>query len=375
MKKWTPHSSEALPICKGFTPDARRQNKLYLSSKPLSLYGNLSPSEESFTLQFGSTVQKLMRETLTDWMAAVRNRIEACGPYKRLRDHESVVIIMEHLQNYHEKYESLYGEMEDHNLWGKLNDKSVYIRSTGYGVKVLLGLMMADRLHIIDKVRKEERERLCFERIPSSDLPVDSKNCCICQDPLDTPTPEGPSEQGLKLIICCCQIMGENCLKTWLSRSGSGIRKNCPNCRFDFPLCFLFKLFGEEYNVDINSDEEEDVPEESIAVSQSAEVISLVSPAAQQLPGTEPELESERDLRSPAPSPAPSLANHTATPPVITASMALAVEQAEGMRSIFMNPVHTIIPPGPDGMPNLAAAWSLAGLSQVERADDFMMEG
>jgi hypothetical protein len=377
MKKWTPNTPEALPLCKGFTADARRENKLHLYSKPLSSFGQLSPSEEPFTSQFGSTMQKLMKETLADWVVAMRNRIQECGPYKELRDRESVVIIMEHLRSYHEKYESIYGHMEEQVFWGKLSDNSVHIRSTGYGVKVLLGLMIADRLHVIDRLRREERERVCFERVDSSDLPADSKNCCICQDPLDTPTPEGLSEQGLKLIICCRQVIGENCLKSWLARSGPSIRKNCPNCRFNFPLCFLVKLFGDEYSLDVDSEEEEEDPEGSILVEPPAEVIDLVSPS--------PEPELERELRSPAPSPAPSTSIYRSMSlspsaiippsPALGSSISLEVGQAEGMRSIFMNPVHTHIPPGPNGLPNFAAAWSFNGLSQVERADDFMMEG
>ena len=205
-----------------------------------------------------------------------------------------------------------------------------------------MGLMMADRLHVIDKLRREERERVAYEPVLTSDLPADSKNCPICQDPLGTVNPEGSSEQALKLIICCGQVIGESCLKAWLAQSGRGFRKNCPTCRFQFPPSFLEKLFnGEEPWLDEEGSDEDDELEDAIVVD-AREVVDLVSPSPQ-----------------PAPTPAPAT---TATTP------------ADMARLMFMNPVHTHIQRGSDGLPDVGAAVSVGG-SVTERVDDFMMEG
>jgi hypothetical protein len=378
---WTPKSQDVLPLCKGFNESARRQTKDYLHSKPLSFLGQFSPMEEGLTMQFGTTIQRITRETLAEWAAAIQVIMKETGPYKSLKERESVIMIMEHLCNFHQKYEEVYGLMEETTTFGKVKGNAVHIQSTGYGVKVLCGLLMADRLHVIDKIRKEERERVCFERMDNSDLPADGKNCNICQDPLDTETPEGTSEQGLKLIICCQQVIGETCLKEWLARSGPSVRKNCPNCRFDFPMCFLVKLFGEGYQMEVDSEEGGDDLEDTIVIEQPREVINLLSPSRDQSP--EPlGPEASRLERSLAPSPAVEIPDPTfitsrslsPSPALIAAGYRPAVGPPSMLGAVFLNPVHTHIPRGADGMPDFGNAWSFGG-PQVERADDFMTEG
>jgi hypothetical protein len=341
MKKWSPKTYDGRPLCKGFTMAAREQAKAWLYYQKLSEFGSLSPSEEVITHQFGATIETLIKKTLKNWAKALRAKIRVDGPYKSLKEREHVQLIMDHLMKYHDCYEALYGLMEDSRLGqlGHIKDNTVYIRSTGYGVKVLIGLMMADRLHVIDKFRREERERISYESVPASDLPDDSKNCPICQDPLDTETPEGTSEQALKLIICCGQVIGESCLKAWLAQSGRGVRKNCPTCRFQFTPGFMEKLFeGEEPWLEGEDSEEDDDIEDAIVVDAPA-VVDLVSP-----------------------SPEPQEASASASAP------------ADMTRLVFMNSVHTHIPRGLDGLPDVGAAVSVGG-AEAGRTDDFMMEG
>ena len=269
--------------------------------------------------------------------------------------------------------------MEDNSVFGKLNDDgTIHIHSTGYGVKHLLGLMLADRLHVIERFLRQERERICFTKVDSIELPADSKDCCVCQDPLDIETPEGTMEQGLLMIICCHQVIGENCLKQWLSRTGPAIRKNCPNCRFDFPACFLVKLFGENY---LDEEEAEEAGEEgvdmenTIVVRQQREAVDLVSPSPTPEPSPVPEPEPARAERSEAPSPGPSPLPAMYLNPeqaVWPTGWGPAVQPMNMMGSMFTNTVHTHIPRGADGMPDFAAAFSYGG---PQRADDFMVEG
>jgi hypothetical protein len=354
-----------LPLCKGFNEAARRQTKDYLHSKPLSFLGQFSPMEEGLTMQFGTTIQRITRETLAEWAAAIQVIMKETGPYKSLKERESVIMIMEHLCNFHQKYEEVYGLMEETSTFGKVKGNAVHIQSTGYGVKVLCGLLMADRLHVIEKIRKEERERVCFERVDNSDLPADGKNCNVCQDPLDTETPEGTSEQGLKLIICCQQVIGEFCLKEWLARSGPSLRKNCPNCRFDFPSCFLVKLFGEGYQMEVDSEDGGDDLEDTIVVEQPREVIDLLSPSPEP-PGSE-DSRLERSA-TPSPTPSPAVENPELTSFIARRSPSLSptLLMIAGDYRPAVGPPSVL---GADGMPDFGNAWSL------ERADDFMLEG
>lgn len=269
--------------------------------------------------------------------------------------------------------------MEENSVFGKINDEgSIHINSTGYGVKHLIGLMLADRLQVIDWYLRQQREQVCFERVGSMELPADSKNCCVCQDPLDTETPEGTLEQGLMMVICCHQVIGENCLKHWLSRSGPAIRKNCPNCRFDFPTCFLVKLFGEGYLAEEESEEKAPDMENTIVVEQQGELVDLVSPSPDHFPVPEPARAERSEAQSPAPSPllrtpSPSpMVPLMPTPAEWPAGWGPAVEPMDMLRSMFTNTVHTHIPRGADGMPDFAAAWSDGGM---QPADEFMMEG
>jgi Ring finger domain len=353
LSEWSPKTPDGRPLCKGFTLVAREQAKAYIYTQKLSDFGKLSPSEEPVVRQFGGTVGRLIKRTLKRWAEALKAKLERDGPYRQLRDTEHVQLIMDHLRRYHDSYEARFGEMEDSREGGQLGhikNSTVYIRSTGYGVKVLMGLMMADRFHVVDRLLREERERVAYKQVLVSDLPDDSKNCPICQDPLDTATPESTSEPALKLIICCGQTIGENCLKAWLGRPDKGARKNCPTCRFPFPPSFLEKLFDGEKPCRSAEDEfdGEDM-EDAIVVDDQRNVVDLVSPS----PSLSPEPESAQ---------------------VPAQAAAAIVDPGDMVRLVFMNPVHTNIPAGPEGLPNLAAAVSV-GDAGAQRVDDFMMEG
>jgi len=353
LPEWSPRSPDGLPLCKGFTIVAREQAKAYLYTQKLSGFGKICPSEEPVVRQFGATVERLIKRTLRRWAEAMKARLERDGPYKPFKDTEHVQLIMDYLRKYHNSYEARFGAMEEAGQGGQLGhikNNVVSIRSTGYGVKVLMGLMMADRLHVVGRIRQEDRERVAYEQILASDLPDDSKNCPICQDPLDTITPEGTSEPALKLIICCGQTIGQSCLKSWLGRSGNGVRKNCPTCRYPFPPSFLEKLFdGEEPWRDAEGEADDEDMEDAIMVANQRDIVDLVSPS----PSQEPE-------------PAPAL--------VPAQAAAEAAAPGDLVRPVFVNPVHTNIPMGPDGLPNLAAAVSVNGAGP-RQADDFMMEG
>ena len=197
--------------------------------------------------KFGEPMLRILRNTLKEWaqeMIALVNRDPGLRP---IREQEHVDLIMNHLKIFQAYYEDKFGKMETAkqcSAFGEIKDNTVFIKSTGYGVKVVLGLIMADRMHVVEKKRKNERERRGFMLVAVEDLEHDSKECPICHDPMGVESPDGSKESPIRLVICCGQVLGMRCLKTWLAECVfDEPHDNCPICRFTFPTSFLKTLF------------------------------------------------------------------------------------------------------------------------------------
>jgi hypothetical protein len=177
----------------------------------------------------------------------MRAKLRVEPELRPIRDLEHVCLIIDYLEIFRDSYESKFGKMEESNRGqpGETKDGCVYITSTGYGAKIFLGLMMADRIHVIDRQRRYLREKIGFADLDISTLGDDSKNCPICHDPMSVENPEGIKEDPIELTICCSQVIGRRCLKTWLREFvyGDMLRDTCPICRFKFPETFMEKLF------------------------------------------------------------------------------------------------------------------------------------
>lgn len=186
------------------------------------------------------------------------------GPGSRpIKEREHVDLIMEYLKVFQKLYEEKFGKMETGkpaSAFGEIKDNTVFIKSTGYGVKVVLGLLMADRMCVVEKRRKLEREIIGFMEFEVEDLEHDSKDCPICQDPMGVESPDGTKEAPLRMVICCGQVLGEQCLRAWLGELvWEGVYRNtCPHCRYKFPESFMKNLFSkEEYAARITKGDEE----------------------------------------------------------------------------------------------------------------------
>ena len=177
----------------------------------------------------------------------MRAKLRVEPELRPIRDLEHVCLIIDYLEIFRDSYESKFGKMEESNRGQprETKDGCVYITSTGYGAKIFLGLMMADRIHVIDRQRRYLREKIGFADLDISTLGDDSKNCPICHDPMSVENPEGIKEDPIELTICCSQVIGRRCLKTWLREFvyGDMLRDTCPICRFKFPETFMEKLF------------------------------------------------------------------------------------------------------------------------------------
>jgi hypothetical protein len=217
-----------------------------------STYGKFTPVEEELVRQFGSTMALILQDVLKRWARVMRAKLRQEPKLRPIRDLEHVFLIMEYLKVFRDCYESKFGEMEESisSQPEGIKDGAVYIKSTGYGAKIFLGLMMADRIHVIEHQRRHERKRIGFVDLDVSTLGDDSKNCPICHDPMGDENPEGITETPIALTICCGQVMGRRCLKTWLREFvyGDILRDTCPICRFRFSETFMKKLFdAKEY--------------------------------------------------------------------------------------------------------------------------------
>lgn len=119
----------------------------------------------------------------------------------------------------------------------------VVINSTGYGVKVFLGLLMADRLNVIDMKRRAARERIGFLVVGFGELDhgEGEGRCNVC---LEEMTPESVGEVPLRMVVCCGQVIGGDCLRQWVnSLTGCHLEPTCPLCRYELAEAFVDKLF------------------------------------------------------------------------------------------------------------------------------------
>ena len=179
-------------------------------------------------------------------------------------------LIMEYLDVFQKLYEKTFGKMEtgkSSSALGEIKKNTIFIKSTGYGVKVVLGLLMADRMHVVERKRKLEREIVGLMEVEVEHLEYDAKDCPICQDPMGIESPEGIKETPLQMVICCGQVIGARCLRAWLGELvyEDVYRDNCPTCRFKFPGSFLETLFSKD--------------EYAARIGKEGYVIDLVSPA------------------------------------------------------------------------------------------------
>lgn len=195
------------------------------------------------------------------WGKELSTRLLQGNQLRDPKNSDSIPLVCHYLERFSEKFEVFFGTMERYE---EMKDPKgvVVIKSTGFCAKLAVGLMMTDRLHVINHLRRRERERICFETITPEKLAVGDQVCFTCLQPYFEAGEEGEIEQPIKLVICCNQIIGFDCLKTWLNmQSATGLfKKTCPMCRFEFPKCFLDRFCTPE---NLEEDKELDNGEET----------------------------------------------------------------------------------------------------------------
>lgn len=210
----------------------------------------MTPIEKILSGQFGPTMVTILQGVLGRWAPPMLTKLRhqpGPGPVPMM---EHIDLIMSYLRVFEHDYASVFGKIEngDSRLVEDGEDKLLHITSTAYCAKVFLGLLMADRLLVINAHRQREQHDIGFVELDVSTLADDSKHCPICLDPMGVEDPEGAKEYPIKLVTCCSQVIGHHCLKVWLCKfiNEDEYQNTCPLCRFNFSETFLDKLFSTE---------------------------------------------------------------------------------------------------------------------------------
>jgi hypothetical protein len=128
-------------------------------------FGELTPPEALVLAKFGDNVLYIFKRTLKSWARAMLSKVQEDPGLRPIRERAHVDIIMEYLREFQIAWEDRFGKME---IWktasgfGEVRDNTVFVKRIGYGVKVVLGLLMADRTHVVEKKRNMEREFIGF---------------------------------------------------------------------------------------------------------------------------------------------------------------------------------------------------------------------
>ena len=115
----------------------------------------------------------------------------------------------------------------------------VAVRSTGAAAKILFCLMLVNRLLALDARRTYWRNETCFLQVTVESLPEDVKICHICQETLGSPNEDGEIEMPVRVIACCGNYFGGNCLRKWYGDFDNG---KCPLCNWPASSLFREKL-------------------------------------------------------------------------------------------------------------------------------------
>ncbi|KAH7419219.1 hypothetical protein BKA64DRAFT_699254 [Cadophora sp. MPI-SDFR-AT-0126] len=228
-------SHRALPpvaLCEGYTADAREASKACLITKSPKAYGKLTPVEEPVIARFGSTVEFIIKKILRHWFSEVKQLLNNGKPLQHINHRDQVQLIMRYIGIFHQAWEMKFGLMqpsEAHKGLQVSKTSDIYIASTGYGCKVLLGLMMADRIH----------------RVTLEALDDNCKECFVCKNQMGIEDEDGIKEHPILLTICCDKSIGEDCMKKWCEAKGQG-QHDCPFCRTKFTDRFWKKLFEQK---------------------------------------------------------------------------------------------------------------------------------
>lgn len=240
---------EAL-LCPGFDGKVRTQAKdwLRIYRRYPEKFATLSPAEQMAIIQFGPPMEQLIVSVMRNWGADFRAALDKDDGSHRLDQNLHVGLVVQHLEKYVEAFENKFGKMAEPTSQ-EIPHGGVVIHCTGYGVKIFLGMMMTDRILVMDRARAE---KLNLPRVEIHDVPLNEEgavdDCAICWCEIEDP---------VWARACCRKYFCVECLKRQLSTIDDGVRRTkCPHCCYVFPIEIIHKLFGGEQQYEAAAIEE-----------------------------------------------------------------------------------------------------------------------
>jgi hypothetical protein len=288
------------PLCPGFDAQARQESKAWLETrKKKSSWGKLTPAEQIIISQFGSKIESIIRNVMRRWNRAMQEKIRTDREFRRIGQFQHVTLILQYLQDFNRQYEEAFGYIEEkkNSDLGVVQDGTVIITSTGYGAKLVLGLMMGDRVQVAREIRKQERYLIGLLEVDHTGLKEDEKHCPICQDEMGVENLDGVKETCVEMAVCCGQYFGEICLKTWFSEySNDGSTKTtCPYCRSNVPQPLLYKFLGWDDDESDGNDTDDNDPAQLIALDYQ-QFVNLLNPSSSPQRQLDPDQESQVEV-------------------------------------------------------------------------------
>jgi hypothetical protein len=218
-----------------------------------------SPAPEELRImdKLGNHVAAIMMELLPRWTNEMI-KLNKELPFTRAIEEspDNIQIIKKYTTVFKHEWEEVFGSMDGTDaLWlpHDVEPPFYHSLSTGDAARKFFGAMLRTRLQAMEKRRLEWRQIISFEEIPLKKLPEDVKDCHICQQPLGVPDEDGEIETPIRVVACCGNYFGANCLRRWY---GEFENAKCPLCKWTASTSFLEKLCYEatEDGLDVGDD-------------------------------------------------------------------------------------------------------------------------
>jgi hypothetical protein len=214
--------------------------------------------EELYVLdQLGHHVAAIFTELLARWTKETI-KLNRKLPFTRAIEVslDNMQVIDRYAEFFKHEWEDVFGKMDGTDtIWLPLHVEPPFYHnlSTGDAAKTFFSLMLFTRLQVMEKRRRDWGDILGFKEVPLKELPEDVNDCHICQQPLGVPDDDGLMEMPIRVVACCGNYFGANCLRRWY---GEFENAKCPLCNWPASSSFLNKLCyeGTEEGIDVDDD-------------------------------------------------------------------------------------------------------------------------
>jgi hypothetical protein len=211
-----------------------------------------APAERITLDKLGSHVSRIIKSLLPLWVDHMNAVIPRMPFARKIAQYPAnSVEVGRYLLLFQRRWEAEFGKMDDDGMDFSImlvgDRHCVDINSTGAAAKWFFCRMLMHRLVAMDYRRAWQREQTCFVDVALKDLPEDVTDCSICMQRLGVPSPDGEIEMPIRVVACCGNYFGINCLKEWYKEFAND---RCPICRQPMSLMFFERLCSDIQDMD-----------------------------------------------------------------------------------------------------------------------------